>query len=183
MVSPFVADGLSETSDLETASSRYPTNKKFYPTTAKFPSLTTHTPVRTLGVATASDIIPTLSTCDEYSKNPAATFPGFKNRKHRTFHVIHSESNVKYLSVVLSCRAIRETDRVPDLAAQRYEVYKESKPALLALSDVMPVITIDASGHINEVRHAVGTALSTHERSWNLQDASDDDPNQFKSFA
>jgi hypothetical protein len=80
-------------------------------------------------------------------------------------------------------RVLRETDRVPALAAQRYDVYQESMPALLALSDALPVITIDASGNINEVRHAIGTALSMHEQSWKSQDASINNPMSFKSFA
>ena len=77
----------------------------------------------------------------------------------------------------------RETDRDPELAAERYDVYEESKQALLALSDVVPVVNVDASGQINEVRHQIGTALSTYERKWNLQTPSDDDPGDFTSFA
>lgn len=78
---------------------------------------------------------------------------------------------------------MRKTDLDPKLAAQRYDVYEESKEVLLALSDVMPVVNVDASGQINEVRHQVGTALSTYEREWKLQEPCEDDPGDFSSFA
>jgi hypothetical protein len=92
---------------------------------------------------------------------------------------------VKSCKVHCACRVLRETDRVPALAAQRYDVYDESKDALLGLSDCLPVITIDASGNINEVRHAIGTALSMHEQSWtpSAQDDSSGDSVTCKSFA
>jgi hypothetical protein len=80
----------------------------------------------------------------------------------------------------MMCRKVRPTDADPDLAAKRYDVYEESKAALISLNDALPVITIDASGNINEVRHAIGTALYTYERAWNTQCAADADQMNLK---
>lgn len=75
-------------------------------------------------------------------------------------------SSARWLSSLWVCREVRQTDKVPELASQRYEVYEESRAALLALGDVLPVVTIDTSGNKHDVHRAIGTALSSHELSW-----------------
>ena len=79
-------------------------------------------------------------------------------------------SNFLYLYGNHWCRVLRETDKMPHLAAHRYDLYEKSRAALLALSDVLPVALIDASGDKSEVRHAIGAALSAHECTWNLRE-------------